>query len=111
MWGQNSTGHCGTGNREPCLRPTPIDRMASVPAAMVACGHAHTIMLTDQGEVYAWGSGEHGQLGSQSIIEISPAKIDPSYFRDAQGGDMSVTTVAAGDYHTVRATMHGRIFT
>lgn len=30
---------------------------------MVACGNAHTLALSTDGEVYGWGSGESGCLG------------------------------------------------
>merc|ERR1719330_836922 len=30
----------------------------------VVCGDEHTVCLTDAGRVVAFGSGEHGQLGS-----------------------------------------------
>lgn len=30
----------------------------------VACGYAHTLVLTDEGQVYAWGANSYGQLGT-----------------------------------------------
>lgn len=30
----------------------------------VACGYAHTLALTDEGFVYAWGANSYGQLGT-----------------------------------------------
>lgn len=30
----------------------------------VACGYAHTLALTDEGFVYAWGANAYGQLGT-----------------------------------------------
>jgi hypothetical protein len=29
----------------------------------VSCGKKHTIVLSKQGQIYSWGSNEHGQLG------------------------------------------------
>ena len=29
----------------------------------VACGHAHSLAVDKQGQVYAWGDGQYGQLG------------------------------------------------
>lgn len=33
-------------------------------SAQVACGYAHTLALTDEGLVYAWGANSYGQLGT-----------------------------------------------
>lgn len=33
-------------------------------SAQVACGYAHTLALTDEGAVYAWGANSYGQLGT-----------------------------------------------
>ncbi|XP_045144990.1 RCC1 and BTB domain-containing protein 2 [Echinops telfairi] len=30
----------------------------------VACGYAHTLVLTEEGQVYAWGTNSYGQLGT-----------------------------------------------
>ena len=29
----------------------------------VACGEAHSLAVNEQGQVFAWGAGEGGQLG------------------------------------------------
>jgi len=36
---------------------------ASVRAAMAACGHCFTLVVTEDGGVCAWGLGQGGQLG------------------------------------------------
>ena len=30
----------------------------------VVCGYAHTLALTDEGHLYAWGANSYGQLGT-----------------------------------------------
>lgn len=35
-----------------------------LPILKVVCGYAHVLALTDEGEVYAWGSNNYGQLGN-----------------------------------------------
>lgn len=30
----------------------------------IACGYAHTLALTDEGLIYAWGANSYGQLGT-----------------------------------------------
>lgn len=35
----------------------------------IACGSSHSICLTDDGEVYTWGSNESGQLGIGNEVQ------------------------------------------
>lgn len=43
-----------------CLRPEWVWFFSF----QVACGYAHTLVLTDEGQVYAWGANSYGQLGT-----------------------------------------------
>lgn len=92
-WGYNCNGQLGLGNngnqQTPCriaalqgvnvvqvLEPfsrgaTRMSRVGflrspliALPSAQVACGYAHTLALTDEGLVYAWGANSYGQLGT-----------------------------------------------
>jgi len=38
---------------------------------MVACGYEHTLALTNEGEVFAWGKNNIGQLGSNYNMKSS----------------------------------------
>lgn len=31
--------------------------------AQISCGSGHTVVLTDDGEVWSWGRGDDGRLG------------------------------------------------
>lgn len=35
----------------------------------VSCGEAHTLALSDKGQVFAWGQASDGQLGLANIEE------------------------------------------
>ena len=42
----------------------------------IACGQEHTVALTSEGDLYAWGSNRFGQLGTGlTADETNPAKI------------------------------------
>jgi alpha-tubulin suppressor-like RCC1 family protein len=32
--------------------------------SQIVCGYGHVLALTDEGEIYAWGSNNYGQLGN-----------------------------------------------
>ena len=41
----------------------------------VVCGYAHTLVLTDEGALYAWGANSYGQLGTgHKANSCSPAR-------------------------------------
>lgn len=37
----------------------------------VACGHEHTIALTDKGEIYTWGKNNYGPVGVNNKMQPS----------------------------------------
>ena len=46
----------------------------------VACGGAHTIVLTSSREVFSWGSGFFGQLGhGDGKDAIEPRWVEPNF--------------------------------
>ena len=43
--------------------PTKLEEVASQGVRQIACGANHVLVLSDTGDVYAWGAGGSGQLG------------------------------------------------
>jgi alpha-tubulin suppressor-like RCC1 family protein len=41
----------------------------------VAAGTSHTLALKADGSLWAWGSGEFGQLGDDAAIQTTPAPV------------------------------------
>lgn len=68
----------------------------------IACGIEHSIALTNDGELYAWGSNTEGQLGigSHTVTEIKPKRI----FALAA---VPIAFIACGGYHTVVISKSG----
>ncbi|XP_072993322.1 RCC1 domain-containing protein RUG3, mitochondrial isoform X1 [Typha latifolia] len=66
-WGANSNFELGRGNNTTDWRPKPITSLKDVCVIQIASGGYHSLALTDQGEVFSWGYGGHGQLGHNSI--------------------------------------------
>jgi alpha-tubulin suppressor-like RCC1 family protein len=73
VWGRNDRGQLGLGDRENRQVPTEL-RAASIPEGTAfvggACGKSHTVLLTSEGESYAFGSNKHGQLGIGSVAKV-----------------------------------------
>ena len=42
----------------------------------VVCGYAHTLALSDEGALFAWGANSYGQLGTGNKANlVSPTRI------------------------------------
>lgn len=68
-WGANASGQLGDGTTTSSRVPVPVavdGALAGVHVVEVAAGPAHSLALSDDGVVYAWGSGTSGQLGHGS---------------------------------------------
>uniref|UniRef100_A0A8C0SA14 RCC1 and BTB domain containing protein 2 n=1 Tax=Canis lupus familiaris TaxID=9615 RepID=A0A8C0SA14_CANLF len=64
VWGYNGNGQLGLGSSGNQPTPCRIAALQGIRIQRVACGYAHTLVLTDEGQVYAWGANSYGQLGT-----------------------------------------------
>ena len=55
---------CGQGTTNDQLRPTYVSSLAATQVERVAAGLWHTICITVEGRVYAFGGNQFGQLGT-----------------------------------------------
>ncbi|KAJ4431736.1 hypothetical protein ANN_20338 [Periplaneta americana] len=85
---------------------TPQKVTLAVPVKSVYCGGNHTIALTVDGEVYAFGNNFNGQLGLGAEVTqfILPTKVI-----SLEG--LMVTTVSCGESHTAFVTDRGGLYT
>nr|KAF6428370.1 RCC1 and BTB domain containing protein 2 [Rousettus aegyptiacus] len=64
VWGYNGNGQLGIGSNGNQSTPCRIAALQGIRVQRVACGYAHTLVLTDEGQVYVWGANSYGQLGT-----------------------------------------------
>lgn len=62
-WGYNGNGQLGIGNNINQLSPCRVSALSGLVIVKVVCGYAHTLALSDEGLLYAWGANSYGQLG------------------------------------------------
>lgn len=75
---------------------------AKAGVAKVAAGANHTVIIKDDGSLWAWGYNWYGQLGDGTTInKNSPVQI---------GTDIDWQAVAAGYYHTVALKRDGTLW-
>ncbi|XP_036620996.1 secretion-regulating guanine nucleotide exchange factor [Trichosurus vulpecula] len=113
QWG---TGLASTGRRACPETPLPPFLTAKEPCRvtglenskvkMVVTGSCHSASLTDEGDLYVWGSNKHGQLVSPAAFLPTPQKIEATCFQNEK-----VTMVWSGWTHLVARTETGKIFT
>ncbi|XP_049584355.1 RCC1 and BTB domain-containing protein 1 isoform X1 [Syngnathus scovelli] len=75
-WGYNGNGQLGVGNNGNQLTPCRVTGLQGLCVQQVVCGYAHSLALTDEGILYAWGANTYGQLGTGNRSNhLSPVQI------------------------------------
>ena len=118
-FGDGQYGQLGHGNREDQLAPrrVPAARFNRERVVMVAAGLAHTVALSEAGNVFTWGDSLSGQLGhGDKAGQLRPRQVGDDFYwwrREAatQWRCDKVVFVAAGGQHTVAVTAGGRLYT
>jgi alpha-tubulin suppressor-like RCC1 family protein len=86
-WGSNSSGEVGDGSTT--SRPSPVEVIGiTTPVVDIAAGAFHTLALTSDGRVYAWGHNRSGELGDGTTKNNPTPTLVP--------GLRDVRAVAAG---------------
>jgi alpha-tubulin suppressor-like RCC1 family protein len=117
-WGLNSSGQLGDGTTDPRTTPTRVQLPgadAGISAAdagldagvsavfepvAIAAGRAHSLVLSSDGTVWAWGYGYYGQLGNTvafSANSLVPQPVCDVGATDCQAHPLrDVVAIAAG---------------
>ncbi|XP_053656364.1 uncharacterized protein ca isoform X2 [Cherax quadricarinatus] len=66
-WGSNKYGQVGTGGTGRHPRPTLLTSLEGKGIISVACGQFHSLAVSEDGKLYTWGWGVHGQLGNNNV--------------------------------------------
>lgn len=59
-WGRNECGQLGVGDLGQRNAPTLVKALEGTKVVSGSCGRNHTVVVTDTGASYAWGSNKHG---------------------------------------------------
>eukprot|EP01129_Flabellula_baltica_P016369 TRINITY_DN8686_c0_g1_i1.p1 TRINITY_DN8686_c0_g1~~TRINITY_DN8686_c0_g1_i1.p1 ORF type:complete len:369 (+),score=65.34 TRINITY_DN8686_c0_g1_i1:289-1395(+) len=70
VWGYN--GNCELAREFPWILENPT-KMDSLPENVrkVICGYQHTLVLTEDGDLWSWGNNVYGQLGIDEQIKCN----------------------------------------
>ncbi|KAI3451752.1 hypothetical protein Pfo_008417 [Paulownia fortunei] len=104
-WGNNEYGQLGTGDTQPRSQPIAVQGLSDLNLVDIAAGGWHSTALTDDGEVYGWGRGEHGRLG---FGDDKSSKMVPQRVQLLVGEH--IVQVSCGGTHSVALTRDGRMY-
>lgn len=101
-WGTNYEGQLGIGDNTECEVLTPTKIWGFTNVIQISCGGEHTAFITEENNIYVFGSGMKGQLGlGHCGGEFVPAQI--SEFNN-------VKQVSCGERHTAFITKEGNVY-
>ena len=101
MWGYNGSGELADGSTTNRLSPWHVPGLSGVRA--ITAGTRHTLALTADGSVWAWGNNDYGQLGlGTSGNGFGVPQLVP--------GLKSVRAIAAGDIFNLALTADGSVW-
>jgi alpha-tubulin suppressor-like RCC1 family protein len=110
-WGLNESGQLGDGSVISRNRPTLIafsGLQMGETIQSVSAGSHHSIAVTTNGRVYAWGRNSNRELGDGTTISKNiPYDITSKFSLES---DVKITSLYLGILHSLALTSDGRVF-
>lgn len=110
-WGAGNLGH-----REPSeIVPEPqrvYDEggLDDEVVTAVAVSGSHTVVLSQDGDLYTWGTGSSGQLGDGVFHQSTQNRPRKVLTEGTPIAEKTITQIAAGRVHTMALSADGRLF-
>jgi len=99
-WGDNSSGQLGNGTNTGSNVPVNVSLPEGIEITAIAAGWGHSLALTSDGRVLAWGRNSDRQLGDGTINHRNvPVNLTLT----------QITAIAAGEAHSLALTSDGRV--
>jgi hypothetical protein len=107
-WGSNDSGVLGNGKNDCKIYSPELNEYLSDKYIIdICCGSHHSLILTNSGEVYAWGRNYLGQIWNvrNSLFGYQLIPIKVNCFNDEK-----VIMISCGFHHSMALTKSGRVF-
>lgn len=104
-WGEGKFGRLGHNSERNAHTPQQVESMINKRPKQVACGGFHTCVVTEDGKLYSFGGGEHGQLGHGDRVN----KLKPTFVQALE--TQMVSHITCGWSHSVALTSEGHVYT
>jgi len=120
VWGYGVKGELGLGNRKVCQKPEKVfvnrDReyienanyFDSAPIQAISVGWSHSVVVTEKGNVWAWGSNSFGECGLKTMLPYynEPTLVDLSMEKIKY----STLILLSSCYCTTLLHINGKVF-
>ncbi|CAG9464121.1 unnamed protein product [Pedinophyceae sp. YPF-701] len=110
-WGWGDFGRLGHGHSNDVFVPLQISSLSGIAIKRVACGDNHTMAITANGTLFAFGRNQNGQLGLGHTEDVLTPTIVEN-LKDTRVGDVSCgaehTVACSGDGTAIYAWGWGR---
>jgi alpha-tubulin suppressor-like RCC1 family protein len=103
-WGYNYNGQLGDGTTTNRTAPVELPAFSTNSAVALSAGQGHSLALTSDGRVWAWGYNAYGQLGDGTWTDRATPVQLPAFSTN------TVTAVSAGAIHSLALTADGRVW-
>ena len=103
-WGNNNDNQLGVTNSllGPFLRSSPVQMSGSTNSKMAAGGDRHSLVLRNDGRVWATGNNSNGQLGDGTTTKrTTPVQLS---------NPINITAIAAGANHSLALKNDGTVW-
>ncbi|XP_029027784.1 probable E3 ubiquitin-protein ligase HERC3 isoform X2 [Betta splendens] len=95
-FGEGGHGQLGHNSKDKEVRPRVVDGLGG-PASQVACGRRHTLVLGSSGQLWAFGSGVKGQIGTgRSEDSLTPSLVQLPWTADGAASIPRDLKISAG---------------
>ena len=117
-WGNNDDGRLGDGTTTRRTKPVKVVKPADTPTDLtyvqVSAGHWHSLAVGSDGNTYAWGWNDQGELGNNTggynVYSSVPVRVrDPASPTDKSKG-LQATQVSAGGDHSLAVGSDGNTY-
>lgn len=109
-WGRGGSGQLGDGSKRTRKAPTLASTLGGVSIASVAAGDYHSLALDESGHVWAWGSGQYGQIGNSDSFVQNHWPAAQELFIEDGGERVEFSSVAAGNQISFALEVDGDVW-
>lgn len=81
--------------------------LQSIAVCQVTCGMAHTVLLSTEGSVWAWGANHHGQCG---VVSSKSVVHTPTQVWQHPNFQPQCVTITSGYWHVLAVTATNDVY-